>query len=488
MRARHDEAFSLSKRCLPILLLAMATIAVSLLSLLPHREEGAPFGPLSCLDPTAAAAQNPRWGQEDPATEVGTGWSTHPDPEKAVSEALSMALVGKKHRLPHMLFLFATAGSDLSGILREVSRSLGPGVAVFGGTSDSRWVMSDKGLIRGTRRGYQQSMGEGKRALALMTVYSSRIRFGVGSAPFSRYRSPAEATRAALLAAMRQAGQPRHQRPRLILLLPTHGQEEEVVRAIESVVGRETPILGGTAGGPSGQIIGESRVYRAGVCVAAIYTDLPMAWVFEGGFETPGSHSGIATKVRGHEIVEIDHRPALQVYDQWLDGKIRRLYQEIGRPDAIRDLLVLNPLYRKYRSPAGQDHFLFSHPWPKDDTLKEQSIMTSTLIRKGDRLYLARGSWELLLNRIGNLPCKAMNALQSQGEVRALLGIGFICGGVMGAIPETEQEKIPHLIAYATPGTPFIAIFTWGEQGHFPSLGNRHGNLLTSFLVVGRRE
>jgi hypothetical protein len=35
---------------------------------------------------------------------------------------------------------------------------------------------------------------------------------------------------------------------------------------------------------------------------------------------------------------------------------------------------------------------------------------------------------------------------------------------------------------------PFIASFTWGEQGHFPGVGNKHGNLLSSFLVIGPRE
>jgi len=65
------------------------------------------------------------------------------------------------------------------------------------------------------------------------------------------------------------------------------------------------------------------------------------------------------------------------------------------------------------------------------------------------------------------------------------LAIGFICGGVMGVIPETEREKLPILINYTNNNAPFIANFTWGEQGHFPGIGNKHGNLLTSFLVIG---
>jgi hypothetical protein len=47
---------------------------------------------------------------------------------------------------------------------------------------------------------------------------------------------------------------------------------------------------------------------------------------------------------------------------------------------------------------------------------------------------------------------------------------------------------MPILINYANKDAPFIAPFTWGEQGQFPGVGNKHGNLLTSFLVIGSKE
>ena len=73
-------------------------------------------------------------------------------------------------------------------------------------------------------------------------------------------------------------------------------------------------------------------------------------------------------------------------------------------------------------------------------------------------------------------------------EWRPLLGIGFVCAGVMRAIPEAEREKMPLLIDYANSQAPFIAPFSWGEQGYFPGVGYKHGNLLTSFLVIGEKE
>ena len=102
-----------------------------------------------------------------------------------------------------------------------------------------------------------------------------------------------------------------------------------------------------------------------------------------------------------------------------------------------------------------------------------------------ERIYLSHGTWETLVNRIGNLPRNAKINGGIDASQKPLFAIGFICGGVMGVIPETEREKLPILINYTNNNAPFIACFTWGEQGHFPGVGNKHGNLSTSFLIVG---
>jgi len=426
-------------------------------------------------------------GGEVIGTEVGTGWSTKENPEEAVREAVQMALEGKENRTPGFALIFVSSGTDAEVVLFEARKLFGDETKIYGGTSDSRAVMTDKGSVKAAEKGYDYTAMKGKRGLVVMTITSEDIVFGVGSANFSAYPSVQEASRAAILKAIKSAGKSQNELPKVILITPTIGVEEEVIEGIEEVVGKNTPILGGTSGGPKFGVLGENEVYDEGISLAVIYTDLPVGWIFEGGFDVTDPHTGIVTKVEGQAIVEINNRPALDVYDEWLGGKIEKLYEEVGDPGKIRDLLTLCPIYRKYTSPSGQDYFLFSHPWPKDETLKDRSIMTSTKIKVGERIYLSRGTWETFINRIGNLPVKAK--VQGGIEVgkKPLLGIGYICAGVMGVIPESEREKLSPLINYTNNGAPFIASFTWGEQGHFPGIGNKHGNLLTSFLVVGRK-
>lgn len=419
------------------------------------------------------------------STEVGTGWSSKENPQEAAKEAVDMALEGKTNKIPDFAIIFVSSGSDMGAILSKVRELFGNKTKIYGGTSDSRAVMTDKGFVKVTERGYELAKMEGKRGLAIMTVSSKEITFGVGSANTSAYPSAQEASKAAILDAIKSAGKTQNELPKVVLLTPTLGVEDDVIEGAEEVVGKDTIMLGGTTGGPTFGVFGKNNVYDKGVSLAVIYTDLPIGWTFEGGFDVTDPHTGIVTKVEGQAIVEIDNRPALDVYDEWLGGKIEKLYKEIGKPDVIRDLLTLHPLYRKYKSPSGQDYFLFSHPWPKDETLKNRSVMTSTRIKPGERIYISQGTWETLVNRIGNLPKNAKVHGEIGIDTKPILGIGYICGGVMGTIPEEEREKLPLLINYANNDAPFIAPFTWGEQGHFPGIGNKHGNLLTSFLVIG---
>jgi len=417
-------------------------------------------------------------------TEVGTGWSTKENPEEAVKQAVEMAMEGKKHKIPDFAILFASSGSDMKSILFTAKKMFRNRTKIYGGTSDSRAVMTNKGYAKATQRGYQYAKMEGKRSLAIMTITSKDILFGVGSASFSDYPSVQKASEVAISNAIKNAGKSLDDLPRAVLVTPTHGVEEEVIEGIEKVVGQNTPVLGGTTGGPTFEVFGGNKVYEKGVSLAVIYTNFTMGWIFEGGFDLKVPSTGIVTKVDGQAIVEIDKRPALDVYDEWLGGEIRRLSKEVGKSDVIRDLLVLHPIYRKYTLSDGKTYTLFSHPWPKDDTLKDRSVMTSTKIKAGERIYLSRGTWGTLMNRIGNLPRIAKSEGGIDASIRPIFGIGYICAGVLGTIPETEREKLPSLINYTNNNAPFIANFTWGEQGYFRGIGNKHGNLLSSFLLV----
>jgi hypothetical protein len=40
-----------------------------------------------------------------------------------------------------------------------------------------------------------------------------------------------------------------------------------------------------------------------------------------------------------------------------------------------------------------------------------------------------------------------------------------------------------HLVGRHMGGAPWVGVFTWGEQGNVPGLGNFHGNLQASVTL-----
>ena len=133
---------------------------------------------------------------------------------------------------------------------------------------------------------------------------------------------------------MQDAGRAQAEKPKIVLVTPTIGIEQEVLDGIGDAVGTDVILLGGTAGGPGGRVIGNDSAHAKGVSMAVFYTDLPVGWAFESGFEKQDEHSGIVTKMDGRRILEIDHRPAYEVYDGWLGGEVTRLREQGERSDA----------------------------------------------------------------------------------------------------------------------------------------------------------
>ena len=319
-----------------------------------------------------------------------------------------------------------------------------------------------------------------------MTIGTKDIVFGTASVSLTNSDAIHDAAAAVVKKAIEDAGKTVENKPKVILLYVAKGLEEETVTGIESVTGKDVPIFGGTAGGPKRIVMNNDGAYEIGISVAVIYTDLPVGMAFEAGYDTTGKHSGVVTKVSGQNIEEIDGKPALDVYNEWMDGEIERLAKkEMKKPAEIEAFLSLHPFYRKLTSPEGQDYYLFSRPWPNDPNMVNKFIKTNTNIMPQEKIYLSHGTWDILMNRIGIVASKAKTLCGLEPADKPALVIGIICGGVMGCIPEAEKSKFPYLIKYSTGGDCMIGAFTSGEQGHFPGVGNRHSNLTTSFLVIG---
>ncbi|HOF04257.1 MAG TPA: FIST N-terminal domain-containing protein [Syntrophales bacterium] len=394
---------------------------------------------------------------------IAVSWSTNPDSLQAVEEAYG-SLMEKLAVPPGIILAHGSCLYDSAAQIRRLAE-LAPDIPLQGGTS-CLGVMTEQGFH--TRDGY---------GLGLLGLVDPQGHYGAGLAAIGT--DPAAAARAALEAALSQAGRP-GETPAAILVGSAPGHEEEIIRAIEGHVGADVPIIGGTTADNdmSGQWrqFANGRVTDAGVSVAALFPAGEIGFSFHSGYE-PTPHRGRATRTSGRILHEIDGRPAARVYNDWTDGLIA------GVP-ATGGSLVPTATFTPLGSPVGQvrgvPYYRLSYPV---EVLPDGSLLLFTDVLPDSDIVLMRGTPESLVTRTGRAAAAALDMAPFGAEdVQGALVL--FCTGCMLAIQ--DQMDIPRAsLAVTLQGAPFLCAFTLGEQGCFLGGENRHGNLMVVVLVFG---
>ncbi|RDC73121.1 hypothetical protein DLJ49_08400 [Rhodovulum sp. 12E13] len=353
------------------------------------------------------------------------------------------------------------------------------GIALMGGTS-CRGALTAAGRATG----------------ALFTIDDPGGDYGCALRPFTGPGAAAaeQAGREAVAAAMAAADRP-GERPDLVWVYGTPGQEERVLAGIESVVGAETPILGGSAADDdvSGQwwIVAGGEVAREGVAVGVLYPSTRLSVAYQSGY-APTECAGTVTRAEGRRIAEIDGRPAAEVYAEWTGGAVdvsplREAAVAGGGASGLAPRNILSPsafwpLGREVTEVAGVPYHLLAHPAEADP---EGGLTLFADVAAGERLVQMTGSADGLTARAGRVARLAAEAgnIAADDVAGALL---VYCGGCMLSV-EDRLDDVTEGMRTALPGTPFAGVFTFGEQGPILGAGNRHGNLMISCVVLSRK-
>ncbi len=395
---------------------------------------------------------------------TATGASSHVDPNVAVAQAWATATskVGK----PRLVLVASTVGYDLDAVHAALVATLGD-VPFMGGTSCGG-VMTDEGFF-----------GEDGRALALFVIEDDRGDYGIGHAPLGQ--TPREAAKRAVLEALTDAGC-EDQLPAAVWMITSPGGEEAVVQGIADAIGDDVPLVGGSAadntiGGNWRQFV-PTGVLENHVCVAVLFPDGGVHTNFHSGYD-PTPHRGVITRAAGRTVFEIDGSPAARVYNGWLGGALDPVLAAGGGELLART--NLHPLGRFLREVKGVPYYLLSHP---ERANADGSMHLFTDVQAGDQLVCMTGTVVNLVDRAANVVRWALtNAGITAAEAKGALII--FCGGCF----LTVREQIAHVhdnVKRALEGVPFMTMFTFGEQGRIADVGNRHGNLMISTLVITR--
>ncbi|WP_036831027.1 FIST signal transduction protein [Photobacterium sanctipauli] len=390
--------------------------------------------------------------------DIATSFSASPKEQEAIDAAIDQ--LEQKIVNPKLVLAYFSENYD-ENVLQQALVNAFPNAQLLG-CSSCQGVMTDEGYNEGS-------------GVALWAI--SDYNGAYGSAIVSTNQPYYAMARQALLKAISNSGRP-GELPSLILLHASPGQEEEVIQGIEDELGISVPIIGGSAADDLVQgnwkIFNHEQRCVNGVGISVFYPSCNISYSFHSGYASTGV-SAIATKVNGRELVELDGKPAIDVYQQWIG-------QKFEDKNSIVSKSSLNPLGRIAGKVHDLPYFKLAHPLK---VTENDGIELFATIEEGERLFFMEGTEERLVSRAGRVVDSAFDIGSNSRELDPIGGITIYCAGCMRRV-QSRMDQVAQFVNKAMHHAPFVCPFTFGEQGQFVGGENAHGNLMISAVLFHR--
>lgn len=318
--------------------------------------------------------------------------------------------------------------------------------------------------------------------MAAFGLSDSAGRYGTGFADYGG-RGAGAAAEAALDQALLAAGM-EGEMPNLVWISGSPGQEEAAIAALEDVLGPSVPIIGGSSADNDlsglwyqGTQQGLSTPDHPGVVISVLAPSVPVGTAFLSG-HAPTEKQAVVTKCQDRTILELDGKPARQVYQDWVDPNLADLAAD--RDAFVLNRTTLSPLGRRIGAIQGANVYLLSHP---ESLTAEGGITLFTDIQPNETVTLMEGSIEALVQRAARVTDASIRLNELDGD-RISGAIIVYCAGCMLTVQDRMRDVCSG-IGEILADRPFIGTFTYGEQGRVLGEANRHGNLMISAVVFG---
>jgi hypothetical protein len=391
--------------------------------------------------------------------------STSLDSDKVledITKNLSMA--------PDLILIYMTVGMPMDKILKGISQKY-PKTKIAGSTS-CRGVM--------TNTGFHSLENQG---IAGMAFYSNSSDYGVGFSAVEKNGmvNVAKACDESLISAKNSAIL-----PSLIWMISSAGIEELCIEEMKNYFGTFVPVFGGTAA--DNDISGNWRlfsgggIHNSGLIIISFF-DIPLPhFSFHCGYQQT-NFKGLVTKAEGRKLIEIDNKPAAEIYNEWTDGAISQFLdkEKLEPSQNILSVSSLLPLARQKGQVGSFPYFLLSHP----ETLTNKREMTLfTNIKSGEEVVLMEGSVEALQTRASEVVSSILERERiKEADIAGALIV--FCAGCMLTVTSISsmQPVVEGIKTSLGEKVPFLGIFSYGEVGCFFEENNFHGNLMISVTV-----
>jgi hypothetical protein len=404
------------------------------------------------------------------ATNAGVGMSHHHNPNIAGREAAEQALesaggVAK----PDFVFLFASVGYDQPSLLQVVRETTG-GAPLTG--------CSAEGTING------DDADESNFSVVVTAISSEELRWHNGLAAGLEAEPRAVGKRVA------KEVFPHVSTDTIGLFVFPDGAKDFVVPT-ENLVDtffagleenlpseRFLPLWGGGAGNdfnnfasPTYQYC-DDEVITDGVSYALLSGKARAGWAISHACIPIGSER-IVTRSKGNIIYEIDGKPAMEVFGEYLPEHALTHDRDWFRYAVSLSLCFRAPSYMK-----DEEYVVRGMPAV---SMADGSITVQTEVKEGTSVWLSSRDKEKVSNGFDRMAGQIKNQLD--GEKPKLI-FQFECG-TRGKLMFREQEKLQILKRFRQsldPNVPWVGFYTVGEIG--PVEGHNLRHLYTSVVLA----
>ncbi|MBI3442336.1 MAG: FIST C-terminal domain-containing protein [Candidatus Sungbacteria bacterium] len=368
------------------------------------------------------------------AIRAGVGLSSLRDARQAGHEACMLAMQRMGTGKPDFLFVFSSVTFNQQEVLEAVRDASGR-----------------TPLIGCTDAGEITAEGPTQKSVAVMAIQSDRITFtnGLGS-------GIKEGARAAGAAVAKDIAGRSKNPLRTLVILPDVlvGNGADIVRGALDVLGANFPLVGGAAGDDF--LFEKTNQYRDDEIATGAIAGVGLSGSFTLGIGVRHGWLPIGipmkvTKSHGAVVEELDHRPAISIYQDYFGEKAEDLKKE-----PLARMAITYPLGIKV---PELDEYLIRDPITVDD---RGAITCAAEIPEGSEIRLMIGSKERAVEAAEDAARNLMKEFERDKTTPKFL-LMFNCIAREKLFAQKAKDEIIAVMNIIGNDVPLIGFYTYGE-------------------------
>ena len=367
---------------------------------------------------------------------AGVGLSKNrTDSYQAGFEACKMAIEKMGAGVPDFVITFASVAFDQNELMRGIKEASGgaPGIGC-----------SDAGEIT--------NAGPSEKSVAIMAIKSDQIRFVNGMGLDIKTDA-----RAAGASVAREIKDKSIESLRAFIMLPDvlTGNGADIVRGVLDVLGENFPVVGGAAGDDF--LFQKTYEYRDNEAVSGAVAGVGLSGKFS--FAMGVRHGWVpigvpmkVTKSKGAVLYELDHKPAVSIYEDYFGTQA-----DVLRREPLARLAITYPLGIKV---PDLEEYLIRDAITVDDA---GAITCAAEIPEGSEIRLMIGSKEKAIEAAQDAAHHMMKDFELQQQTPKLI-LMFNCIAREKLFAQKAKDEIDAIMEIVGHNVPLLGFYTYGEQ------------------------